>query len=114
MDGHHEEANGCIGICAVALGMVLTTALPASAQETSGSKTCSSSQQYGVTTRVNYSNGTTTTLTKHTLGSTIRTYYGLGNRSTSRVGVSSGPYVVYTPSPYTFELIQGFCMPKAT
>lgn len=109
-----KKAMIALGSSAVALGMVLATGLPASAQYTSGNKTCLSTQQYGVTTRINYNNGTSSTASKHTLGSTVANYVGLGNRSTSRFGVSSGPYLVQTPYPHTFELIQGFCMPKGS
>ena len=92
--------------------MVLASTMPATAQETSGYNTCSSNQQYGVTTVLNGTGATSSTFTTHTLGSTPGFYTGFGPKSTSRFGVSAGSYIVYTPTPATFNSITGFCMPK--
>ena len=110
-----KKAMIALGSAAVALGMVLTTALPASAQTVPGYKKCSSNQQYGVTTALNGAGATSSTATVHTLGGvTYPTYYGFGPKSTSKFGVSSGSYEVYTPSPATFNSVTGFCMPKGS
>lgn len=107
-----KKATVSIGSIALAIGMVLVSAMPASAQETSGYKTCSSNQQYGVTTVLNGAGATSSTITVQTLDGVSHTYLGFGPKSTSRFGVSSGSYTVYTPTPATFNSIVGFCMPK--
>jgi len=108
-----KKATVSIGSIALAIGMVLVSTMPASAQTVPGSKSCSSNQQYGVTSVLNGQGATSSTATVHTLGGvTYPTYYGFGPKSTSRFGVSSGSYEAYTPSPATFYSVAGFCMPK--
>jgi hypothetical protein len=112
MGDYHEESNGKYRFDSSGNrdGVGVSNACLRTGND--GIQGCSSNQQYGVTTVLNGAGATSSTSTTHTLGSTHGFYIGFGPKSTSRFGVSSGSYIVYTPTPATFNSITGFCMPK--
>lgn len=110
-----RQKSKVLAASAIAVALVLGTALPAAADTIGGSKSCSSTQQYGVTTTLSSEGApTSTTPTLHTYptGSVYR--YGTGAKSSYNVGVSSGTWEAYVPSQYGFFSWSGICGIKAT
>lgn len=100
---------------ALAVGLVVGTALPASAASSSGWQTCAGNQQYGIQTRLSAVNSSSTTRTTHTyVGAYSVDYYGQGYKNSSRAGVSSGGWEAYVPSPASFLNANGTCGPKVS
>lgn len=96
-----------------AIALVVTMSSPAAAVTASGYQSCSSSQAYGIQTRLD-AGFVSTTLTVHTYTSSdSRTFQGGGYKNSTRGNnASAGSWSAYTP--YTFDTARGTCGPKIT
>ncbi|GAA3899651.1 hypothetical protein BKA10_001362 [Microbacterium invictum] len=102
-----------IGGAIAAIALVVTMSSPAAAVTASGYQSCSSSQGYGIQTRLN-AGWTTTTVTLHTYTSAdSRPFYGGGYKNSTRGNnASAGSWSAYTP--HTSDTARGTCGPKIT